>query len=398
MLRVFLPLFVAVAAGMTGLGVIAPILPLYAESLGASGAALGFMYAAFSASRMLLGPVMGRLSDRVGRRRMILVGLGIYAIVSLLYIVAQSLWQLAAFRFVHGIASVLVTPIAQAYVADMTPEGHEGRIMNLFYSSLFVGMALGPLLGGGLAERWGVVAPFFAMGSLTFAALVAVATLVPEDRKLRGAPPSRPPLRQVLRSQTVWGIVVYYATRGLWRQGFNAFWPLLGASVGHREASIGAVLTVYLFSQAVAQIPCGFLADRYPRIRQIAAGGLLSPAVLFLVPVLAPSIHWVLLVSLTMGVTSALGRASVVALRTQSGRVHGMGMLIGMQSSALALGQALGPVVAGVAFDLAGLSAPLYVVGGLGLIGTLLAVTVLSRAVRTEPSAVPTSGLPQDAK
>ncbi|MFO8033544.1 MAG: MFS transporter [Candidatus Bipolaricaulota bacterium] len=387
MLRAFLPLFLAVAASMTGLGVIAPILPLYAQSLGAGGAALGLMYAAFSASRMLLGPVMGRISDRVGRRRMIVVGLSAYAAVSLLYVIAHTIWQLAAFRFLHGFASVLVTPIAQAYVADLTPPGKEGRIMNLFYTSLFIGMALGPLIGGSLAERWGLVAPFFAMGALTFLALVGVLLFVPEDTNPTATQSARPPVKQVFRSPVVWGIVVYYATRGLWRQGFNAFWPLLGASFGHGEAAIGSILTAYLLAQAVTQIPCGYLADRYPRVRQIAAGGLLAPAVMFVVPSIAGSIAWMLGTGVMMGMASALGRASVVAIRTQSGRLHGMGMLIGTQSSGFAAGQALGPVLAGVAFDLGGLSAPMYLGGTLGLLGAVFASVVLFRGVRTELAA-----------
>lgn len=387
MLRYFLPLFVAVAACMTGLGVVAPILPLYAHSLGAGGAALGMMYAAFSASRMLLGPVMGRLSDRVGRRRLIMAGLSAYAVVSLLYVIAHTMWQLTAFRFLHGMASVLVTPIAQAYVADLTPPGKEGRIMNLFYTSQFIGMALGPLIGGGLAERWGLVAPFYAMGALTFLALVGVFTLVPEDTKGRAPQPPRPPVRQVFRSQVVWGIIIYYATRGLWRQGFNAFWPLLGASFGHGEAAIGMVLTAYLIAQAITQIPCGHLADRFPRGRQIAAGGLLAPAVLFAVPSIAGSIPWMLGIGVLMGMASALGRASVVAIRTQSGRLHGMGVLIGTNESGFAAGQALGPILAGIAFDLGGLSAPMYLGGALGLMGAVAASAVLWRGVRSELAA-----------
>jgi len=392
MLRYFLPLFLAVAASMTGMGIIAPILPLYAHSLGAGGAALGIMYAAFSASRMLLGPVIGRLSDRVGRRRMIIIGLASYAIVSLLYVIAYTMWQLTAFRFLHGMASVLVTPIAQAYVADLTPPGKEGRIMNLFYTSLFFGMALGPLIGGSLAERWSLVAPFYAMGALTILALVGVILFVPEDRKAASAQVARPPVRQVFRSPVVWGIVIYYATRGVWRQGFNAFWPLLGASLGHGEAAIGSILTAYLVAQALTQIPCGYLADKYPRVRQIAAGGLLAPAALFVVPSIAGSIPSMLGMGVMMGTASALGRASVVAIRTQSGRLHGMGVLIGTQSSGFAAGQALGPVLAGVAFDLGGLSAPMYLGGSLGLVGAVIASAVLYRGVRAELAAEEVQG------
>jgi len=384
MLQVFVPLFIAVAAAMVGLGVISPILPLYVKEFGAGGAQLGLVYAAFSISRLLLGPLFGRLSDRVGRRRMIAVGLATYTAVSILYVIAESLWQLAAFRFLHGVASVLVTPIAQAYVGDVTPPGREGRTMNMFYSSMFLGMALGPLLGGSLAERWGLVAPFFAMGCLTFVALLAVLALVPEDRGREHIHPDqpRPSLRRALRSPVVWGIVIYNATRGFWRQGFNAFWPLLGAAMGHGETTLGSVLTAYLFAQAILQIPFGFLADRFPRLPQIVLGGTLAPAVLFAVPAAAGSLGWVLAGGVFMGAASALGRASVVAMRTACGRVHGMGTLAGINSSAFALGQSLGPMAAGLAYDLGGLAAPMYLGGAVGLAGSLISVLVIGQGAR----------------
>ena len=76
---------------------ISPILPFYARQFGAGGAELGLVYATFSISRALLGPVFGRLSDRVGRRRMIALGLATYSVVSILYVVEESLWELSFF-------------------------------------------------------------------------------------------------------------------------------------------------------------------------------------------------------------------------------------------------------------------------------------------------------------
>ena len=143
MWRTFASLFVAVAVAMLGIGIIAPILPLYADTFGASGVAIGFVFAAFSISRSLLGPWIGRFSDRVGRKRIMLVGLGAFSLISILYVLAENIWQLAAFRFLQGAASVMVTPIAQAYVGDITPVGREGRTINLLYAAMFFGVSLG---------------------------------------------------------------------------------------------------------------------------------------------------------------------------------------------------------------------------------------------------------------
>ncbi len=364
---------------MMGMGIIAPFMPLYLQEFGAGGTSLGLVFAAFSVARSLLGPAVGGLSDRVGRKRLIVGGLALYTVVSLLYVVAQSLWQMGVFRLLHGMASIMVTPIAQAYVGDLTPEGKEGRMTTLFYTSMFFGMALGPLVGGYLVTGWSLEAPFFAMGILSLLALIGVAWLVPDDvRRSAGVPRQYLPFRTVIRTPAVVAMVVYMASRGFWRQSFNAFWPLLAASLGHVEAAIGLVLTGYMVGEGLFQIPFGYLADRFRRRPQVAVGGLLSPLPMFAVPAVV-SLPAVIGLSLVMGVASALGRASILAIRTELGRTHGMGMLAGIQNAAFAAGQALGPVAAGVAFDLAGLSAPMYVGGSVGMLGAAASVYLLGR-------------------
>ncbi|HCP31907.1 TPA: MFS transporter, partial [Candidatus Acetothermia bacterium] len=88
MKQAFVSLFVAVAVAMIGVGIIAPILPLYAKTFAASGVSIGLVFSAFSLSRSLIGPLVGRLSDRVGRKRILMIGLAGYAGVSLLYVMA----------------------------------------------------------------------------------------------------------------------------------------------------------------------------------------------------------------------------------------------------------------------------------------------------------------------
>lgn len=381
MLAAFVPLFIAVSVAMLGMGIISPIMPLYIRSFGAGGVAVGAVFAAFSVSRFLLGPVGGAVSDRIGRKTIIVWGLGLYAAVSVLYILAQNLWQMGLFRLLHGVGSILVTPIAQAYVGDLTPPGKEGRITNLFYASMFIGMALGPLLGGYLVEGWSLEAPFYAMGTLSLVALLGVARWVPDDRRgvKAGAPRAAPNVRAALRSPAVLGIIAYFATRGLWRQSFNSFWPLLAESFGHSESEIGLVLTGYLLGEGLFQIPFGYLADRFRRLPQIALGGLLSPIPMFFVP-LVSNLWGVVALSTLMGVGSALGRASVLAIRTEEGRNHGMGALAGIQNSAFAIGQALGPIAAGLAFDLGGVAAPMYFGATVGVVGAAGAVLLFARS------------------
>jgi len=240
---------------MLGIGIIAPILPLYADTFGASGVTIGFVFAAFSISRSLLGPWVGRFSDRVGRKRILLVGLVAFSLISILYLIAGSIWELAAYRFLQGAASVMVTPIAQAYVGDITPKGREGRTINLLYAAMFFGVALGPLLGGLLSAAASYHAAFGAMGGLSAVAALLVWRTVPSDHGRRPAREKAArelvPMGRILKEPAVKGIVSYFATRGFWRQGFSAFYPLFAVSImGWSEAEVGTVLSAYFFAGA----------------------------------------------------------------------------------------------------------------------------------------------------
>ncbi|MDD5220402.1 MAG: MFS transporter [Candidatus Bipolaricaulis sp.] len=391
MVRIFASLFFATAMAHVGLGIISPILPLYARTFQATGLEIGLVFAAFSVSRAVLSPFIGRLSDRVGRKPIIVAGLVVYALVSVLYAWSTALWQLGLFRFIQGIASVMVTPIAQAYVGDLTRAGSEGKTLNAFYASQFVGMAIGPILGGGIGAAWSYDAAFYVMGGLTLLSLVLVVFLVPTDEmaKTRHHPKKKSmlPFRQVLSHDAVKAMLAYFATRGFWRQAFSTFFPLFAVTaLAASEAQIGIVLSVYLFSEGLLQIPFGYLADRYPRVRQIVIGSVFAPLVLLAIPYVG-SIWAVATLTVAMGAFSALGRASLVAVRTELGRTHGMGTLAGVQGSAFAVGQMFGPLVSGAVVDTVGLSAVFPFASLIGCIGTALVIVWIRRWARGQSAA-----------
>jgi DHA1 family multidrug resistance protein-like MFS transporter len=391
LVRIFASLFFATAMAQVGLGIISPILPLYARTFHATGFQIGVVFAAFSVSRAILGPLVGRLSDRIGRKPIIVAGLIVYALVSVLYAWSAALWQLGVFRFIQGIASVMVTPIAQAYVGDLTRAGAEGKTLNAFYASQFIGMAIGPILGGGIGATWSYDIAFYVMGGLTLLSLVLVVLLVPTDEvaKTRRAPKKKPmlPFREVLSHDAVKAMLAYFATRGFWRQAFSTFYPLYAVTaLAAGETEIGMVLSVYMFSEGLLQIPFGYLADRYPRVRQIVIGSVFAPLVLLAIPYVG-SIWAVAALTVAMGGFSALGRASLVAIRTELGRTHGMGTLAGVQGSAFAMGQMFGPLVSGAVVDVAGIGSVFPFGSLIGCIGTALVIVWIRRWAKSDPGA-----------
>jgi MFS family permease len=339
-----------------------------------------------------LGPFVGRLSDRIGRKRILLTGLGIFALVSLCYSLAGNVWQLILVRIIQGGASVMVTPIAQGYVGDMTPVGKEGRMMNLFYASMFFGVGLGPLLGGVLTDLWSYHAAFAGMGILSAVAFIWVALSVPMDHvRVRDLPATESrsiiPLRQIAKHDAVKAILAYVATRGFWRQGFNAFYPLFAVSaLGWSASDVGYIMSAYFIAGGMLQIPFGFLADRWARQPQIVLGSLCAPLLLILIPYMHSTIAVVAVVS-SIGAFSAFSRASILAIRTELGRSHGMATLAGLHGSAFATGQMIGPVVSGAIVDVFGLSSAFPFGSAVGVLGSFAVIFWLRRAGDLKPTA-----------
>ncbi|MFB6108688.1 MAG: MFS transporter [Haloplanus sp.] len=389
----FVGLFVATGAAMLGFGIVEPIMPLYARSLGASGTVLGVIFTGFAVSRGLFAPVMGRLSDRHGRKRILSFGLGLYVLLSGAYVLADSPSTLTAVRFGQGLASVMVTPIAQSYVGDLTPEGEEGAYMNLFYTSLFAGMAAGPLVGGYLSDVYSLEAPFVLLAGVALFALVVVRLQVPaRDPSTTSGDAGislRASLNAVFADREMRGLISYIGARGFYRWGFNSFFPVFAVSVAAlSRTQVGVVLSGYMLAGGVLQYPLGRVVDRYRqyRVAFVAVGGSLSAASLFAVPSVTTLLPLVALV-VGMGAFSAVSRASAVAIRTERGRVHGMGAVTGAFTTSMSLGQVLGPVTFGLVVDALDVRSAFYLGGLVGLLGTAGAYVFLRRSAPTDDPA-----------
>lgn len=375
--KIFVTLFIATIIAMLGLGVIDPILPLYAKTMKATGIELGVIFAGFALSRSVFAPLVGQFSDRHGRKNLMIVGLLLFAVVSACFVLAKTPLALTLIRILQGFSAVLVAPVAQAYIGDLTPVGKEGKYMNLFYMSFFGGMAIGPYLGGYLTDRFNIQAPFYAMGMLSLLVMILILFLVPESHAIKRHGAERAPilksLAPVFKDKPMIGIMAYMMTRGFYRWGFNTFFPLLAIKVaGMSVASIGFVLSLYMLFGSLIQYPFGLIVDRFPsqKVNLILIGGILS-AVSMCAVAFSHTVMMYIILTICMGAFSAVSRASAIAIRTERGRVYGMGAATGAFTTSLSMGQVLGPVLFGVIADISSIPTA-FVVGGLvGVAGTI---------------------------
>jgi multidrug resistance protein len=358
--RIFPILAVSIFACMLGSGIVVPLLPLYAESLGATGFGLGVIFAGFAISRTLVTPLFGRLSDRYGRRPFILAGLFFYAVISPGFIWADTVALLALVRFLHGIAGGLILPIAQAYVGDISPEGEEGKWMGYANAAFFSGFGFGPLLGGVVSQHYGMDVAFFSMGGLSMLAFFIALFFLPEVSRKHAASAPVLSFREMGRSRMTGGLFGYRLAQTLARAAFFTFLPLFAAArLGLNTDLIGILFAVHILLVAALGIPAGKIADFVSRRFLVVLGCFVTFAFMVLLPL--ASSFWMLMALVILGsLGNAISTPAASALMVEEGRKFGMGSAVAVFTTALNIGMAVGPVLAGVIVDFTSINVAFY--------------------------------------
>jgi multidrug resistance protein len=378
-------IWATVALDLVGFGIVLPILPLYAERFGASPATIGLLVASFSLAQLVFAPIWGRVSDRVGRKPVLVLSLAGTAVGSLLTGLAGSLWLLFAARILDGISGASVS-VAQAAVADIAEPDERPRLLGLLGAAFGVGFVVGPALGG-LAALGGPEVPFLLAAALAGANALVAARRLPETKPSQAAPDAlATAVEETRRSRALAMLLVVGFTAYVAFSGFEATFALLGEDrFGLDEASIGMVFAaVGLFHVLVQVRAVGPVTARLGLGRALRAGLAAQLAGLLLVAVDG---GWPTLVAGLAAVTAGTGlvtpslSSSVAAVA----HVERRGAALGVQQSAGAVGRVLGPVLAGVLFEHVAVPAP-YLVGAVLLLASLAFVP--GRVVERQGSAV----------
>ncbi|HSL42121.1 MAG TPA: MFS transporter [Anaerolineales bacterium] len=169
---------------MLGYGMVLPIMPFYIEKLGAGGRELGWLMSTYSLMQLICAPLWGVLSDRIGRKPVLTIGVLGYAITLLMFGLATSFWTLFLARALSGILSSATMPTAMAYIGDHAPEKERSGGMGQLGAAMGIGIVIGPLLGGFLSTD-SLSLPFFIGAGLAFVAFVLVISILPESHAAR---------------------------------------------------------------------------------------------------------------------------------------------------------------------------------------------------------------------
>ena len=391
-----LVIFLTVFIDLIGFGICLPLLPKYAERYGAQGWQIGAAMGVYSLMQLVFAPWWGQLSDRIGRRPVLLVSnfgsiiaYGLFGL-SASYIGDTGFWILIGSRIFAGICGANLS-VASAYIADVTTPEKRSKGMGLIGMAFGLGFILGPVIGSQAFKHFGLAGPGAVAAGICAINFLLGCFILPETRKKDAAPAIRRPrfaqIRHVLGMKEVGFLIGIYFLGTFAFTAFESTLPLLlDAKLHYDEEHVGYVFAFCGIMAAMVQGGgIGRLVKSFGERRLIGASLLVVAVSLVLMP-LANSLTTMLAALAVFAIGSGINRAPTMGLISQLSPADEQGTTLGIAQSAGTLARVLGPTVATTLYDL-WLPAPYLACATIALLAGLLAVLRLMGSNPRSPSA-----------
>lgn len=378
-------IYLTVFVDLVGFGIVLPQLPFYVRELGASGIGVGATLTAYSGAQFIASPILGRLSDRVGRRPVILFSLLGTAISLTVSGFAAALWLLIASRALAGLFGGSVGP-AQAYIADSTTPRQRARYMGGIGAAIGLGLVVGPAIGAVLSPLGFGTAAFAAAG-LAFANFIFGWFRLPESHHLRtrrtrfsvawvAEAVRRPNMGQLLAATflMMFAFVGLEATFALFGEERYALTPL---GLGIILSYVGVLVTVTQVTLV------GPINARLGEQRLALVGAVLIGLSLGALP-LAPHLWMAASLVATAAIGQGFVHPAIATLNSLLADPRAQGGALGLGQSAASLARVIGPVSAGALFDVG--SGWSYYVGALSVAAGFLLMAMMRRVPHSRSS------------
>jgi len=339
-----------------GFGMVIPLFPFYIERFGGGGKELGLLVAVAALTELVFGPVWGSLSDRVGRKPILMLGMLGYGLSSLLFGLSTELWMLYASRALSGVLSAATASTAMAYIGDSTSDEDRGGGMGILGAAGGLGLILGPGFGGWLGTV-SIATPFFTAAGLSLVTMLLILFLLPESLPAQARQPADRKIK-AMRLGELWsallspiGILLFMAflaSFGL--ANFEAVFGLYALEkFSYGPERVGVILAVVGLVSTVGKVFTGALTRRWGDAPVIKTS-LFAGSVGFLVLLLANTYPTILLATGFFILSKTFLRPAVFSLTSKRATI-GQGAVMGLSNSFMSLGRIVGPLWAGFIFD-----------------------------------------------
>ena len=389
--KIFITLFISIFSAVTGVGIVIPLLPVYARDLGASGFFISMIFGSFSISRTFFLPWCGKTSDRIGRKPFIVLGLLCYALVSMGFMFSTSVNSLIGLRALQGIASGMIMPVAQAYVGDIIPKGKEGFYMGLFSMAMLLSLSMGPFMGGFINRIYGLDAAFIGMGGLALVSFAMALIFLPpvSQEKSTTQKNKSVTMRSLLQDRLFLALASYrfvYTTcvGMLW-----CFLPLYAdTSFGLGSDQTGTLVMMMVLTGGILHIPMGVMADRFTKTYLVMIGGLFIVFSMFLCHK-ATGFYSLMMAVVVFGIGGGISLPALSAMAVERGRkTQSLGSVMSLLTIAHSLGMLVGSLIAGMTMDFMKLRLA-FPMGALIMAAGLIHFTWLSRKKESPQKMAP---------
>lgn len=348
-----LVLFIVMFLVMVGFGIIIPVLPFYAEDLGASPTQLGLLMAVYSVMQLIFSPIWGRVSDRIGRKPVMVIGITGLALSFFLMAYASKLWMLFAARILGGLLSSANMPTVMAYVADITTEEDRGKGMGLIGASVGLGFILGPAIGG-IFSKNNLSTPFLIAGVSSLITIFLILFILKETltkQKETQKQKEKIPYKQVLTQPLA---ILYFLQLfvSMSLSGLEATFAYFAAEKADlNSVDIGYIFMIMGLAGAIVQGGLvGPLTKKFGEGTVIQLGAIIS-AIGFGLILFVDSFVKAAIFLTIFGLGNGVIRPCVSALLTKKSTI-GHGSTTGMLSSFDSLGRIIGPPLGGWLFSI----------------------------------------------
>lgn len=344
----------------TGIGLVIPIMPTYMIELHINGSIVGLLVAAFSLTQLIFSPFGGKLSDSIGRKKIIIAGMIIFAVSEWIFGVANSSFLLFASRMLGGIGAALIMPSVMAYAADVTSTKERAKGMGFINAAITTGFIIGPGIGGYIAE-FGIRVPFFAAAVAGVVAAIITLLVLPESNIKKESELAQPiqTNKQSLISQLLHSykepyflslIIVFVMSFGLANYE-TVFGLFVDQKFGFSPKDIAFIITFGSISGAVVQITIfGWMLNLFGERKVISS--CLIIASLFVLLTLFVHKYWLIVVVTFIVFLSIDILRPAIGTQMSKMAQDQQGYVAGLNSAYTSLGNIMGPIVAGFLFDM----------------------------------------------
>lgn len=381
-------LVMALAVVSLGFGLLAPIVPQLAARLGMSEGQMGGIFALFSVAFVLALPPAGYLTDRIGRRTMLMSGIAVFGLTTLLMAFITDALQFAVLRTLEGVGAAMTAPSAFALVVDLVPPDKRATAMGVEGTAQTLGILGGPAIGGFVAGEIDFYYPFYVGAALSFVCCAMV--MLVREPPVKGAQ-EHPSLLTMfgawkrnaeqnakLTALTVRGLVMG-VVQGLWNLGLLLY---MYNRIGMTETEVGIAISLGTAAMAAGTLYFGRMADKHGKLPFLLGGGVLMAAGLGMM-VFARDIVGVYILMIVMDLGGAMSNPSVGALLADVMLKEERGRVMGAYQTVQGIGNIIGFSALGVAYEMISPEAPIVMCS----MALFVATGIIAVYVRESPAA-----------